>query len=120
VQTPPPPITSPALLQYDPLFFINNNEKVGNLSLQSPDATDIFLQCEVYREDKNINWGDYSYPQSMVGEWLKGRKRIATDVSITTSSPILEAYYKDCWGEYYGKDITYGLNIFIWFEKLVA
>ena len=116
---PPPPPPGPTLLQYDPLFTIRNNEKAGTLSLQSPDATDIFYQCEAYREDKNISYGDYTLSEEVIGEWLKGKKRIATDVLIQTESPILEAYYKDVWGDYYNKDISYQLNIFIWFEKYV-
>jgi hypothetical protein len=114
----PPPPPGPQLLQYDPLFLINNNEKAGTLSLQSPDVTDIFLQCDAYRDDRNINYGDFTYDGLLQGEWLKGKKRIATDVLITTQSPILEAYYKDILGESYGKDLSYQLNVFIWFEKL--
>lgn len=111
---------APQLAQYDPLFTIVQNERAGVLSLQSPDVTDIFLQCEAWRTDNNTNYGDYSFPGELQGEWLKGRKRIATDVSLTTASPILEAYYKDSWGLYHGKDVSYGLNIFLWFEKLAA
>jgi hypothetical protein len=105
------------LLQYDPLFRISNNEKAGTLSLQSPNATDIFFQCVAYREDKNIGFGDFTLSSETVSEWLKGRKRIAPEVLIVTESPILEAYYKDTWGEYYSKDINYQLNIIIWYEK---
>jgi hypothetical protein len=94
------------------------NEKAGTVSLQSPDITDIFLQCEAWREDKNISYGDFLFTNEIQGEWLKGKKRFNTDVSITTASPILEAYYKDSWGLYFGKDVSYGLNIFIWYEKL--
>lgn len=115
---PPPPPPAPQLLDYDPLFFIVQNERAGVLSLQSPDKTDIFYQCDAWRNDKNINYGDYTFPNELQGEWLKGRKRIAQDVLITTASPILEAYYKDSWGVYYDKDVEYGLNIFIWFENL--
>jgi hypothetical protein len=114
---PPPPLPLPSLLQYDPLFTISNNEKAGTLSLQSPNATDIFYQCEAYREDKNIGFGDFTLNGETICEWLKGRKRIATEVLIVTESPILEAYYKDVWGEYYSKDINYQLNIIIWYEK---
>lgn len=108
------------LLDYDPLFTIAQNEKAGTVSLQSPDVTDIFLQCEAWREDKNISYGDFLFAGEMNGEWLKGKKRYNSDVAITTSSPILEAYYKDSWGLYFGKDVNYGLNIFIWYEKLTA
>ena len=104
-------------MQYDPLFFISNNEKAGTLALQSPDATDIFFQCEAYREDGNIGFGDYTMSGEMIGEWLKGKKRFATEVLIQTESPILEAYYKDVWGDYYNKDLNYQLNIIIWYEK---
>lgn len=114
---PPPPVT---LLDYDPLFTIAQNEKAGTVSLQSPDVTDIFLQCEAWREDKNISYGDFLFNGEMNGEWLKGKKRYNSDVAITTASPILEAYYKDSWGLYFGKDVSYGLNIFIWYEKLTA
>lgn len=55
----------------------------------------------------------------MQGEWLQGKKRYNTDVSLTTASPILEAYYRDSWGLYYGQDMNYGLNIFVWYEKPV-
>lgn len=112
---PPPPVT---LLDYAPLFTIAQNEKAGTVSLQSPDVTDIFLQCEAWREDKNISYGDFLFAGEMNGEWLKGKKRYNSDVAITTSSPLLEAYYKDSWGLYFGKDVSYGLNIFIWYEKL--
>lgn len=116
---PPPPQPS-QLLQYDPLFTILRNERAGVLSVQSPDATDIFYQCDAWRTDNNINYGDFTMKDEPVGEWLKGRNRIAPEVSITTASPILEAYYKDSWGVYYDKDINYGLNIFIWLENLDA
>lgn len=114
VSTPAP---AKDAVQFDPLFIINANEKVGVLSLQSPDATDIFYQADAYREDKNIGYGDFTMPGEMVGEWLKGKKRFACDVLITTETPILEAYYKDRWGEYYDKDLTYQINIYIWYEK---
>lgn len=114
---PPDPVLPPQLLAYDPLFTIVNHERAGVLSLQSPDATDIFYQCEAWRQDKNINYGDFSFPDDVQGEWLKGRKRNANEVAIATASPILEAYYKDSWGVYYNKDVSYGLNIFIWYEK---
>lgn len=111
-QDPPPP-----LLQYDPLFFIKRNEKAGSLSLQSPDATDIFFQTDVFREDRNSNYADYSFSGSANGEFLKGRKRYANDVLIRTESPLLEAYYKDALGEFHNTDLNYELNIIIWFEK---
>lgn len=111
----PGPVAVP--VQYDPLFTVRRNEKAGTLSLQSPDATDIFYQCEAYREDRNINYGDFTLSGEMVGEWLKGRKHVAEEVLITTESPILEAYYKDTWGDYHGKDLNYQLNIIIWYEK---
>ncbi len=113
----PPPPPPPAAIEYDQLFTIRNNEKAGLLSLQSPDVTDIFLQTEVFREDRNINFGDFTYSPLEIGEWIRGRKRIATDVLITTSSPILEAYYKDSWGVFYGRDVSYQLNIYVWIEK---
>ena len=113
-EPPPPP---PA--QYDLLFRINNNEKVGKLSLQSPDVTDIFFQADVFREDRSINFADFSYSPIEIGEWIRGRKRVATDVLITTASPILEAYYKDSWGEFYNADVSYQLNVYIWIEKQI-
>ena len=114
---PPDPTPVPTLLQYDPLFTIKNNEKIGVVSLQSPDATDIFYQCEAFREDKNIAFGDYTMNGEANGEWLRGKKRYATEILIETESPILEAYYKDTWGNYYNKDLSYQLNIIIWYEK---
>lgn len=110
------PVTLPPI-QYDPLFAMRRNEKAGTLSLQSPDATDIFYQCEAYREDNNLAYADFTLNGEMVGEWLKGRKRQAPEVLITTSSPMLEAYYKDEWGSNFNKDLFYQLNIFIWYEK---
>lgn len=86
--------------------------------MQSPDATDIFYQCDAWRMDGNIGYGDYTFSGEEAGEWLRGRKRLAPQVDITTASPILEAYYKDSWGLYYDRDVAYGLNIFIWFENL--
>ena len=113
----PPPPPPPAIIEYDQLFRINNNEKAGKLSLQSPDITDIFFQAEVFREDRNINFGDFTYSPIEIGEWIRGRKRIGTDVLITTASPIIEAYYKDSWGMFYGSDVSYQLNIYVWMEK---
>jgi hypothetical protein len=116
-QAAPPVDPPPSLLQYDPLFLIKRNEKAGTIALQSPDATDIFLQTDVFREDRNINFADFLFSGSMNGEWLKGRKRYATEILIRTESPILEAYYKDCLGEFHNMDLNYELNIIIWFEK---
>jgi hypothetical protein len=113
---PPPPPPNP-LPQYDLLFFVSNNEKAGVLSLQSPDATDIFYQCEVFREDKNVNYGDFTCRGMIPGEWLKGKKRYATEIAITTKSPIIEAYYKDRLGLWYNEDLNYSVSIFIWYKK---
>ena len=113
----PPPPPPPPQAEYDQLFRINNNEKAGKLSLQSPDITDIFFQAEIFREDRNINYADFSYSPLEIGEWIRGRKRITTDVLIGTASPILEAYYKDSWGGFYGRDVNYLLNIYVWIEK---
>lgn len=115
----PPPPPPPTLVDYDPLFTISNNEKAGKISLQSPDRTDLFFQAEIFREDRNINFGDFTYSTISIGEWIKGRKRVATDILITTKSPILEAYYKDSWGQYYNRDVSYQLNIYVWIEKQI-
>jgi hypothetical protein len=112
----PPP---DPLAQYDLLFFVSNNEKAGVLSLQSPDATDIFYQGEIFREDKNIGYGDFTMNGELAVEWLRGRKRFATEILIETASPILEAYYKDMLGLWYDKDLSYQINIFIWYEKSI-
>lgn len=114
---PPPAEPPPGFLQYDPLFFIVENEKAGSLSLQSPDATDIFIQCEAYGEDGNIGYGDFTMSKEISCQWLRGKKRYATEILIHTESPMLEAYYKDAWGEYHNKDLNYQLNIIIWYEK---
>lgn len=108
-----------SLLQYDPLFWVANNEKAGILSLQSPNATDIFYQCEVFREDRNLGFGDFTMNGQLASEWLSGRKRVATEVNILTESPILEAYYKDQWGNPYNQDVNYQLNIVIWYQKQI-
>lgn len=113
VATPP----APALIQYDPLFFISNNDKAGRLSLQSPNATDIFYQCEVICEDKNTGLADFTLVGQPMTDWLRGKTRIAPEVNIQTESPILEAYYKDSLGVYYNQDISYQLNLAIWYEK---
>lgn len=102
---------------YSTLFTIVQNEKAGVLSLQSPDKTDIFFACEAWGSDKNTRYGDYTAYHMMEGEWMQGKKRIATEVSITTASPILEAYYRDTWGMYYGRDISYGISVFVWYEN---
>jgi len=115
----PSPLPEP-LIQYDLLFFVRSNEKAGVLSLQSPDATDIFFQSEVFREDKNIGYGDFTMNGELAGEWLRGRKRFATDILVTTASPILEAYYNDRLGLWYDRDLSYQINIFIWYEKLLS
>lgn len=115
---PPPPAPDP-LLQYDLLFFVGNNEKAGTVSLQSPNATDIFYQCEVFREDRNIGYGDFTMSGEMNGEWLRGKKRFATEIFISTQSPILEAYYKDRLGIWYDKDLSYLISLFIWYEKMM-
>lgn len=115
--TTPPAEGPPPLLAYDPLFLIGCNEKAGMLSLQSPDITDIFFQGEVFRQDRNIAFGDFTKEPFEIGEWVNGKKRISQDVSIISGSPIIEAYYKDSWGAFYDRDIDYQLNIFIWIEK---
>jgi len=104
-------------LQYDPLFWFRNNRKAGKLSLQSPDVTDIFCQSEIFYEDKNIGFADYTINPLSAGEWFRGKKRIATEVLVSTTSPILEAYYKDSLGQLAGQDLQYQLNIYVWIEK---
>lgn len=111
---PPPPVQIPV---YDPLFTITRNEKAGTLTLQSPDATDIFLQTEVFRDDSNIGFGDFTNSVLGVAEWTKGRKRYAMEVSVETNTPIIEVYYKDILGLHLNQNISYMLNLIVWIEK---
>lgn len=111
---PTPPVTP----VYDPLFTISVSDKAGIVSLQSPDVTDIFYQGEVYRQDRNIRWADFTTINALeIDQWIIGQKRIAIDVEISTQSRIIEAYYKDLLGVLYNQDISYKLNLFIWMEK---
>lgn len=110
----PPP---PAIVQYDALFTVKQHEKVGLVTLQSPDVTDIFWQMEVFRQDRNISFADFSFSGLMVGEWLQGKKHLASEILITTGSPIIEVYYKDALGLLHNKDLAYQVNLFIWLEK---
>ncbi|WP_207515032.1 hypothetical protein [Longitalea luteola] len=111
----PPPPSGPV---YDPLFVIKNNDKAGVLSLQSPDRTDIFYQGEVFREDHNLRYGDYTSKHFFeIEQWITGKRRFSAEVLITTHSPLIEAYYKDEFGVLYRKEISYLLNIFVWLQK---
>lgn len=117
-EPPPPPPPPPPTPIYDPLFTIAGNSRAGILTLQSPDATDIFLQTEVYRDDVNIGYADFTNHVLVVSEWTKGKKRYATEVFAPTHTPILEAYYKDLLGVQYNENVQYQLNIFIWIENM--
>ncbi|RYY91022.1 MAG: hypothetical protein EOO15_00330 [Chitinophagaceae bacterium] len=119
----PPPVPPyagnlPALPAYDPLFLVGVSDKAGLLSLQSPDASDIFLQMEVFSTDLNSGLGDFSFVGEGPKEWLRGRKRYPVNLNVATRSPILEGYYRDQWMPEGGPDINYLLNLIIWYEAI--
>ncbi|TCZ68356.1 hypothetical protein [Flaviaesturariibacter aridisoli] len=106
----------PAFPAYDPLFVVGVSDKAGSLSLQSPDTSDIFLQMEVFSTDVNSGLGDFSFVSEGPKEWLRGRKRYPVNLNVPTKAPILEGYYRDQWMPEGGPDITYQLNLIIWYE----
>jgi hypothetical protein len=101
---------------YDPAFVVRKCDKAGLLTLQSPDASDIFLQTEVFASDVNSGFGDVSFMGEGATEWLRGRKRYPVEIRVPTSAPILEGYYRDQWSQHLGIDINYLLNLIIWYE----
>lgn len=111
--------SDPEIDPIDPSFKISFNDPIGNLTLQATENPGIIYQKEVRQTDRNSKWADFtqSVNDEFFDQYSHDRKRYEDVVISNICTPILEGFYKDCWGDHYSYHVQYQLLIYIWIEK---
>lgn len=107
----------------NPLANINSdtpfkrNQLVGELKLQSCEEANVFYAGEL-RLDRNMSYGDYTKNTQWMPEIFTHQMQTFEDVVITNAdSTVINGMYKDNNGLQNKLDISYKLNVYLWYSK---
>lgn len=94
--------------------LFKRNQLIGELKLQSCEEANWFYATDVFVNDANLNWGDFSQAGFPVNDFTHGNKRTEEIVKIDAESTIIQGWYLDAIGKTNATNINYEITIYIW------
>ncbi len=94
--------------------FFKRNQLVGELKLQSCEEANWFYAADVFVNDANLNWGDFSQAGFRVNDFTHGNKRTEEIVKIDAESTIINGWYLDAMGKSLKVDVNYEIKVYVW------
>ena len=96
--------------------YIRRNDLIGVLKLQSCEEANWFYTADVFGDDKNLGYGDFSNGGFMTHDYTHGNKRTEEVVKVNAESTIIQGWFHDAFGKANKMDINYEVKIYIWFN----
>lgn len=94
--------------------LFKRNQLIGELKLQSCEEANWFYATDVFVNDANLNWGDFSQAGFPVNDFTHGNKRTEEIVKIDAESTIIQGWYLDAIGKTNAANINYEITIYVW------
>ena len=94
--------------------FFKRNQLIGELKLQSCEEANWFYATDVFVNDANLNWGDFSQAGFPVNDFTHGNKRTEEIVKVDAESTIINGWYLDALGKSQKLDINYEIKVYVW------
>jgi hypothetical protein len=94
--------------------LFKRNQLIGELKLQSCEEANWFYATDVFVNDANLNWGDFSQAGFPVNDFTHGNKRTEEIVKIDAESTIIQGWYLDAIGKTNATNINYEITIYVW------
>ncbi len=107
-------VESGAVRDDKPKALFKRNQLVGELKLQSCEEANWFYAADVFVNDANLNWGDFSQAGFQVNDFTHGNKRTEEIVKVDAESTIINGWYLDALGKTLKVDINYEIKVYIW------
>lgn len=89
---------------------------LGEFKLQSCEEANWFYSTNVYANDNNLGFGDFSSTGFPINDFSHGAMRLEEEVKVDTQSTIIQAWYKDSLGESLKQNINYEISIYVWIK----
>jgi hypothetical protein len=111
----PVPAPAPSSTAF-PIRF-QRDSLIGELKLQSLEKANVFFSDDVYESDRNIGFADFSatrffQPSPFTHEF----KRFEETVVVKGITTLIGGYYKDRIGEQFKTNLSYQVNVYVWYE----
>lgn len=105
---------SGAVRDEKPRALFKRNQLIGELKLQSCEEANWFYAADVFVNDANLNWGDFSQAGFTVNDFTHGNKRTEEIVKVDAESTIINGWYLDALGKTLKVDINYEIKVYVW------
>lgn len=89
---------------------------LGEFKLQSCKEANWFYSTNVYANDNNLGFGDFSSTGLPINDFSHGSMRFEEEVKVDAQSTIIQAWYKDSLGESLKQNINYEVSIYVWIK----
>jgi hypothetical protein len=94
--------------------LFKRNQLIGELKLQSCEEANWFYSADVFANDVNLSYGDFSQSGFRVNDFSHGTKRTEEIVKIDVESTIIQGWYLDALGKTKNADIRYEVTVYVW------
>lgn len=102
-----------------PIFFFRRNYIAGEFRLQGCEGSNMFYVKDVMVNDANLGFGDFAQGFYMREKaWTHGYNRFEEEVLVDENCPVLFGTFKDRFGEIWGGDISYQVNVYVWYSTV--
>jgi hypothetical protein len=111
----PVPVPGPQAGHF-PVGF-RRNILIGELKLQSQEKANVFFSEDVFESDQNIGFADYSATRFFSpSQWTHEFKRFEEKVVVNGVTTLIGGYFKDRIGERFKTNLSYTVNVYVWYE----
>lgn len=98
-------------------YFFKRSHFLGEARLQSCGKANLFYSADIFLNDRNLGYGDFSQVPATwhARAWSTGYQREEDKVYVGEGCPVIRGYYKDRRGEILDSDLTYSVNLYLWY-----
>lgn len=89
---------------------------LGEFKLQSCEEANWFYSTNVYANDNNLGFGDFSSTGFPINDFSHGSMRFEDELKVDAKSTIIQAWYKDSLGESLQQNTNYEVSIYLWIK----
>ena len=94
--------------------LFKRNQLIGELKLQSCEEANWFYATDVFANDANLDYADFSKSGFPINDFTHGNKKTEEIVKVDAESTIIQGWYLDALGKSQKMDIQYEVTVYVW------
>jgi hypothetical protein len=99
------------------LLKFQGSSVIGEIRIQSCGRSNLFFTGEVCFNDLNMGFADFTQTGEWISsQWTKGLKKEEDVVMVDECCAVLQGNYKDIIGTLANTDLTYTVNVYMWYS----